>query len=93
MIIYGVATGASIGGALHRRGRARGSHGPGLDGALLRRESAPRIQRVPFPAAREAWRTFREAILTLLMPVIIVGGILGRGVHAPPKAAAVAVFL
>jgi C4-dicarboxylate transporter DctM subunit len=46
---------------------------------------------LPFPTAREAWVTFREAILTLLMPVIIVGGILG-GIFTPTEAAAVAVF-
>jgi C4-dicarboxylate transporter DctM subunit len=43
------------------------------------------------PSAREAWVAFREALLTLLMPVIVVGGILG-GVFTPTEAAAIAVF-
>jgi C4-dicarboxylate transporter DctM subunit len=34
---------------------------------------------------------FREALLTLLMPVIVVGGILG-GIFTPTEAAAIAVF-
>lgn len=40
---------------------------------------------------RELWRAFREALLSLLMPVIILGGILG-GVFTPTEAAAVAVM-
>jgi tripartite ATP-independent transporter DctM subunit len=43
------------------------------------------------PSAREAWVALREALLTLLMPVIVVGGILG-GVFTPTEAAAIAVF-
>ncbi len=49
------------------------------------------FQNKRLTTAHEAWITFREAILTLLMPVIIVGGILG-GVFTPTEAAAVAVF-
>lgn len=39
----------------------------------------------------ETWRAFKEAILALLMPVIILGGIYG-GVFTPTEAAVVAVF-
>jgi len=91
MIIYGVATGTSI-GALFIAGAI-----PGVLMGLALMAHSYGISRkrgyagLPFPTAREAWVTFREAILTLLMPVIIVGGILG-GVFTPTEAAAVAVF-
>ncbi len=91
MIIYGVATGTSI-GALFIAGAVPGV----LMGLALMAHSYGVSRRrgyagVPFPSARQAWITLREASLTLLMPVIIVGGILG-GVFTPTEAAAVAVF-
>jgi len=91
MIIYGVATGASI-GALFIAGAVPGI----LMGLALMAHSyvvsrRRRYTGLAFPTARDAWVSFREAILTLLMPVIIVGGILG-GVFTPTEAAAVAVF-
>ncbi|WP_003544136.1 TRAP transporter large permease [Desulfotomaculum nigrificans] len=43
-----------------------------------------------FPTLKELWVSFREAILTLLLPVIIMGGILG-GIFTPTEAAVVAV--
>lgn len=42
------------------------------------------------PTAREIWNSFKEAFLTLLLPVIIMGGILG-GIFTPTEAAVVAV--
>ena len=42
-------------------------------------------------SAQERWAAFKDAILALLMPVIILGGIYG-GIFTPTEAAAVAVF-
>ena len=91
MIIYGVATGTSI-GALFIAGAVPGV----LMGLALMAHSYGVSRRrgyagLPFPNARETWVAFREALLTLLMPIIIVGGILG-GFFTPTEAAAVAVF-
>ena len=91
MIIYGVATGTSI-GALFIAGAVPGV----LMGLALMAHSYGVSRRrgyagLPFPSVRETWAAFREALLTLLMPVVIVGGILG-GVFTPTEAAAVAVF-
>ena len=91
MIIYGVATGTSI-GALFIAGAI-----PGVLMGLALMVHSYGLSRsrgyagLPFPTAREAWVSFREAFLTLLAPVIIIGGILG-GVFTPTEAAAVAVF-
>jgi tripartite ATP-independent transporter DctM subunit len=45
----------------------------------------------PRASAREVWRAFRGAFLALLMPVIIIGGMLG-GIFTPTEAAVVAVL-
>ncbi len=91
MIIYGVTTGTSI-GALFIAGVVPGVL-MGL--ALMAHAYAVSRQRgysgLALPSAREAWVAFREALLTLLMPVIVVGGILG-GIFTPTEAAAIAVF-
>ncbi len=91
MIIYGVATGTSI-GALFIAGAVPGV----LMGLALMAHSYGLSRKrgyagLPLPTSREVWVAFREALLTLLMPVIIVGGILG-GVFTPTEAAAIAVF-
>ncbi len=91
MIIYGVTTGTSIGG-LFIAGVVPGAL---MGVALMGHAYAVSRQRgyrgLAFPSARQAWVAFREALLTLLMPVIVVGGILG-GVFTPTEAAAIAVF-
>jgi C4-dicarboxylate transporter DctM subunit len=91
MIIYGVTTGTSIGG-LFIAGVV-----PGVLMGLALMAHAYAVSRrrgysgLALPSGREAWVALREALLTLLMPVIIVGGILG-GVFTPTEAAAIAVF-
>lgn len=47
--------------------------------------------RHPFPKFREFFQIFREAFLSLLTPVILLGGIFS-GVFTPTEAAAVAAF-
>jgi C4-dicarboxylate transporter DctM subunit len=91
MIVYGVTTGTSI-GALFIAGVI-----PGVLMGLALMGHAYGVSRrrgyggASFPSTREAVTAFRQAVLTLLMPVIVVGGILG-GVFTPTEAAAVAVF-
>ena len=91
MIVYGVTRGTSI-GALFIAGVV-----PGVLMGLVLMAHAYAVSRqrgysgVAFPSVREVWRAFREALLTLLMPVIVVGGILG-GIVAPSEATAIAVF-
>jgi C4-dicarboxylate transporter DctM subunit len=91
MIIYGVATGVSI-GALFIGGAIPGAL---MGFALMAHAYAVSRRRgysgIPLPTTREAWTALREASLTLVMPVVIVGGILG-GIFTPTEAAAVAVF-
>ena len=43
----------------------------------------------PLPSLKRLWVTFRESFLALMMPVIIIGGILG-GLFTPTEAAVVA---
>ena len=43
----------------------------------------------PWPSFGQLWQTFRDSFLALMMPVIIIGGILG-GIFTPTEAAVVA---
>ena len=91
MVIYGVMAGASI-GQLFAAGFL-----PGLAMAVAlmamiawyaRRRNFPRDQAFAWP---RLWSSFRAAFLSLLTPVIIVGGIL-FGVFTPTEAAIAACF-
>lgn len=91
MIVYGVATGTSI-GALFIAGAVPGA----LMGIALVVHSVALSRRRGYagdaPAERaSAAGALVDALPALLMPVIVVGGILG-GVFTPTEAAAVSVF-
>ncbi|MDD2206375.1 MAG: TRAP transporter large permease [Aminobacterium sp.] len=90
MIIYGVLTGVSI-GALFMGGILPGI----LVGCSLmfvawlisRKKGYHGDEK---PTLGRIWQTFKQAILALMMPVIILGGIYG-GVFTPTEAAVMAV--
>ena len=90
MIIYGVLTGVSI-GALFMGGILPGI----LVGGSLMLVAWMIARKRGYKGDKKAsgakiWATFKDAILALLMPVIILGGIYG-GVFTPTEAAVVAV--
>lgn len=91
MILYGCSVGASIGG-LFMGGIIPGILlGLGLMCVVFlqdRKRHFPR--RTQNYTAAEKWAITKDSIFPLLMPVIIVGGIMG-GVCTPTEAAAVAV--
>ena len=91
MVVYGSLMGVSIGGLF-----AAGIL-PGLVICLVcmgvivvggKRENLPKAVRGA--SLREVWDTFLSSITALLMPIIILGGILG-GVVTPTEAASIAV--
>lgn len=91
MIIYGVTAGTSI-GALFVAGVVPGLlMGLALMGHVYGVSRRRGYGGASVPTFREAWVGFRQACLTLFMPIVVVGGILG-GVFTPTEAAAVAVF-
>ena len=90
MIIYGVMTGVSI-GALFMAGFLPGFLVGGslmaVAWVIARKRGYKGDER---STGAQKWAAFKEAILALLMPVIILGGIYG-GVFTPTEAAVVAV--
>jgi tripartite ATP-independent transporter DctM subunit len=89
MVIYAVSADVSI-GALFLAGVIPGLLMAGALMALVvvvaRRKGLP---RAPFPGLRPLARTFAEAFLSLLTPVILFGGLIS-GLFTPTEAAAVA---
>jgi C4-dicarboxylate transporter DctM subunit len=89
MVIYGVIAGVSIGELF------LGGLGPGLlmgfsMCVLIYFTSKKRGYGVAKTfSIREVWQTFRGALLGLIMPIIVLGGIYG-GIFTPTESAAVA---
>ena len=92
MVLFGVTAGVSIGG-LFLAGVVPGVLiGVGLMTmayVTARRRAFP-VREVPV-TRRMAWRISRDALIALMMPAIILGGIFG-GVMTPTESAAVAVL-
>ena len=92
MVLFGVTAGVSIGG-LFLAGVVPGVLiGVGLMTmayVTARRRGFP-VREVPV-TRRLAWRISRDALIALMMPAIILGGIFG-GVMTPTESAAVAVL-
>ena len=92
MVIFGVTAGVSIGG-LFLAGVVPGVLiGLGLMtmAYIMARKRAYPVRMVPV-TRRLVWVTTRDALIALLMPLIILGGIFG-GVMTPTESAAVAVL-
>lgn len=91
MVIYGSLMGVSIGG-LFAAGLLPGLVICAICMAVIalgaQRNDLPKSERRA--AWAELWRIFRQSFLALMMPVIILGGILG-GIVTPTEAASIAV--
>lgn len=91
MVTYGVVASVSI-GTLFMAGVV-----PGimiacvLVGVVLWQAKRLDFQRGEKATAAQIWQSFKDAVLAVVMPVIILGGIYG-GVFTPTEAAAVAVL-
>lgn len=88
MVTYGVATGASI-GDLFTGGILPGLLLTGLMSTYAYFYGKKNLKVEYKFSFKEVWRTFKEAIWALFMPVIIIGGIYG-GIFTATEAAAVA---
>lgn len=90
MVTYGVVTNTSI-GDLFIGGLIPGILlATSLIGVVIWKAHTLNLPRGEKSSIQKLWQTGREAILALLMPVIILGGIYG-GIFTPTEAAAVAV--
>lgn len=90
LIIYGVATGTSI-GDLFMAGFLPGLLiGLSLILTVFIIAKKRKYAKEEKKSGKELWIAFKDAFLALLMPVIILGGIYG-GIFTPTEAAAVAV--
>lgn len=92
IVIYGAVTGVSIGAIFAAAivpGVVLGLSMSTYVALVARRRSFPKVEQ-PFDL-KGFISTFKDAVLALIMPIIIVGGILG-GIFTPTEAAAVSVF-
>jgi tripartite ATP-independent transporter DctM subunit len=92
IVIYGAVTGVSIGAIFAAAivpGVVLGLSMSTYVAVIAKRRNFPKVEQ-PFDV-KGFIRTFKDAILALIMPIIIVGGILG-GIFTPTEAAAVSVF-
>ena len=97
MLVYGISSGASI-GALFLAGATPGV-AVGLSMLILNRyllRNMPRQEISIEPTSlmtrlRESFASFRIALVALMMPIVIVGGVVG-GIVTPTEASVVAVF-
>jgi len=88
-VIYGSLTGVSV-VKLFMAGFVPGIlMGLALMAAVYIVAKRRKYPRDPAPTIGRLWRTFRESFAALLMPIIIIGGILG-GIFTPTEAAVVA---
>lgn len=90
LIFYGVLASASItklflGGAVP--GVIMGFTLMGISYAFAKKRGYP---REPFQGFRSFWISFRRAFLALMIPVVVLGGIIG-GIVTPTEAAVIAV--
>ncbi len=94
LIVYGVATENSIGDLFIAGvvpGLVAGLMLLGLVVIISRRRNFGGEEEVLEMAMRDRFRAFRDAFLSLLLPVFVLGGIYG-GIFTPTEAAAMAVF-
>ena len=89
-VIYGMLAEVSVGAPVPRRRDPGRDHGLGPYGAGLSNREEERLSRAAEGDPRELWDSFCAALLPLLTPVIIVGGMLA-GVFTPTEASVVAV--
>lgn len=92
IVIYGAVTGVSIGAIFAAAiipGFILGLSMSIYVALVARRRNFPKVEQ-PFEL-KAFLASFKDSILALIMPIIIVGGILG-GVFTPTEAAAVSVF-
>jgi C4-dicarboxylate transporter DctM subunit len=94
LIVYGVATQNSIGDLFIAGvvpGLVAGLMLLGLVAIISRRRNFGGEEEVLQMTMRDRMKAFRDAFLSLLLPVFVLGGIYG-GVFTPTEAAAMAVF-
>jgi C4-dicarboxylate transporter DctM subunit len=90
MVLYGISTNTSI-GDLFMGGFIPGfllAGGMALYAIIYGKKNLPPPSKF---SIKQVWKSFREAILAIIMPIIVLGGIY-TGVFTPTESAAVAVL-